>query len=76
MYKRIRRSADGHYAPLIQDHYFDQSHFLKAFKQFAGVTPRVYSGVHDYGLVYIPDYLHGVLWLHHKRERNGGSVPA
>ena len=34
---------------------FDQSHFLKAFKQFAGMTPRVYSGIRDYGLVYIPD---------------------
>ena len=55
VYKRIRRSADGRYALQIQDHYFDQSHFLKAFKQFAGVTSRKYSGIRDYGLVYIPD---------------------
>jgi AraC-like DNA-binding protein len=55
VYKRMRRTARGPYASLIQDHYFDQSHFLKAFKQFTGVTPRVYSGIHDYGLLYIPD---------------------
>jgi hypothetical protein len=55
VYKRMRRTAQGHYAALIQDHYFDQSHFLKAFKQYTGVTPRVYSATSDYGFIYIPD---------------------
>ena len=30
MYMRMRHGAQGHYTALIQDHYFDQSHFLKA----------------------------------------------
>ena len=55
VYKRMRRSAAGHYVSVIQDHYFDQSHFLKAFKRYTGITPRVYSGSRDYGFVYIPD---------------------
>ena len=55
VYKRMRRSADGHYASVIQDHYFDQSHFLKAFKRYTGITPRVYSESRDYGFVYIPE---------------------
>jgi AraC-like DNA-binding protein len=55
VYKRMRRTAQGHYAALIQDHYFDQSHFLKAFKQYTGVTPRAYSATSDYGFIYIPD---------------------
>jgi AraC-like DNA-binding protein len=55
VYKRMRRTAEGHYAALIQDHYFDQSHFLKAFRHYTGVTPRAYSTTSDYGLIYIPD---------------------
>jgi AraC-like DNA-binding protein len=55
VYKRMRRAAQGHYAALIQDHYFDQSHFLKAFKEYTGVTPRAYSATSDYGFIYIPD---------------------
>jgi methylphosphotriester-DNA--protein-cysteine methyltransferase len=51
----MRRTAQGHYAALIQDHYFDQSHFSKAFRQYTGVTPRVYSATSDYGFIYIPD---------------------
>jgi hypothetical protein len=35
--------------------YFDQSHFLKAFRQYTGVTPRAYSATSDYGFIYIPD---------------------
>jgi AraC-like DNA-binding protein len=38
VYKRIRASAGGPYAPLIHDHYYDQSHFLKAFKRYTGIT--------------------------------------
>src|SRR5262245_57476914 len=55
VYKRMRHVATGGYATLIQDHYFDQSHFLKAFKRYAGMTPRAYAGSRDYGTVYIPD---------------------
>ena len=55
VYKRMRGVAGGRYAPLIQDHYFDQSHFLKAFTRYTGTIPRVYSGTRDYGHVYIPD---------------------
>ena len=55
VYRRMRRVAGGRYASFVQDHYFDQSHFLKAFKRYTGITPRVYSGTHDYGHVYIPD---------------------
>src|SRR5262245_17222443 len=55
VYKRMRHVATGDYATLIQDHYFDQSHFLKAFKRYAGVTPRVYAESRDYGTLYIPD---------------------
>lgn len=55
VYKRMRRTAQGHYGAMIQDHYFDQSHFLKAFKQYTGLTPRAYSVKSDYGFIYIPD---------------------
>jgi hypothetical protein len=56
---RVRKDRDLAFeaavARLIQDHYFDQSHFLKAFKQYTGVTPRAYSATPDYGFIYIPD---------------------
>jgi AraC-like DNA-binding protein len=55
VYKRMRASDGGSYAPLIHDHYYDQSHFLKAFKRYTGITPRVYLGAPDYGRIYIPD---------------------
>jgi methylphosphotriester-DNA--protein-cysteine methyltransferase len=55
VYKRMRNVAAGGYAALIQDHYFDQSHFLKSFKRYTGMTPRAYAGSLDYGSIYIPD---------------------
>ena len=54
-YKRMRNAASGGYAALIQDHYFDQSHFLKSFKRYTGMTPRSYAGSLDYGSIYVPD---------------------
>jgi AraC-like DNA-binding protein len=39
---------------LIYDYYFDQSHFLKDFKRYAGITPRSYEPHTDYGRFYIP----------------------
>jgi AraC-like DNA-binding protein len=43
---RLMRGTAG-YARLLQDYDFDQSHFLKAFKRYAGITPCVYSQVRD-----------------------------
>jgi hypothetical protein len=31
------------------------SHFLKAFKEYTGVTPRAYAAAFDHGFIYIPD---------------------
>lgn len=39
---------------LIYDYYFDQSHFLKEFKRYSGITPRSYEPHTDYGRFYIP----------------------
>jgi AraC-like DNA-binding protein len=39
---------------LIYEYYFDQSHFLKDFKRYAGITPRSYESHTDYGRFYIP----------------------
>lgn len=39
---------------LIYDYYFDQSHFLKVFKRYSGITPRSYEPHTDYGRFYIP----------------------
>ena len=55
-YKRIRRSDPGPYAGAVEG-YFDQSHFLKAFKRYTGLTPTLYFRVNDYGRIYIPDDL-------------------
>jgi AraC-like DNA-binding protein len=54
-YKRIRGSGGGGYASLVQDLYFDQSHFLKAFRRYTGLTPRIYWRTRDYGRLYIPE---------------------
>ena len=54
VYKRIRQSRDGRYGDLVR-HYFDQSHFVKEFKRYSGLTPTTYFRVNDYGRVYIPE---------------------
>ena len=53
VYRRLR---DPHvrYTDLLGDRYFDQSHFLKAFKRYTGTTPRSYAATPDYGRLYIP----------------------
>ena len=50
----VLRFRDGHHGDLIR-HYFDQSHFVKAFKRYSGVTPTAYFRVNDYGRLYIPE---------------------
>lgn len=52
-YKRLRRARHGQYAEAIQG-YFDQSHFLKAFRRYTGLSPTAYFRVNDYGRIYIP----------------------
>jgi AraC-like DNA-binding protein len=54
-YKRLRCTGPHGYGDAIREAYFDQSHFLKEFKRFTGMTPRVYAGAADYGRLYIPD---------------------
>jgi AraC-like DNA-binding protein len=54
-YRRMRGRSGRGYARLVQDLYFDQSHFLSAFKRYAGITPHVYWDTRDYGHLYIPD---------------------
>jgi len=53
VYKCLR-GASGSYGRLIQAHYYDQSHFLKDFRRYTGLTPRSYADEHDYGRLYIP----------------------
>jgi AraC-like DNA-binding protein len=55
VYKRVRRAGPGQYGDAIGEAYFDQSHFLKDFKRFTGMTPRAYRRAADYGSLYIPD---------------------
>ena len=53
-YKRIRTVPDGRYGMVALDHYYDQSHFIRDFKRFTGMTPRLYAQTADYGRFYIP----------------------
>lgn len=53
VYRRLR-SPHVRYAEVAGDRYFDQSHFLKAFKRYTGTTPRSYAATADYGRLYIP----------------------
>ena len=41
-------------AQSCSDHYYDQSHFLRDFKRFTGLTPSIYAATPDYGRFYIP----------------------
>jgi len=54
VYKMVRSAPAG---PLdrIYDYYYDQAHFLKAFKRYAGSAPRRFREQSDYGRLYIPD---------------------
>ena len=54
-YKRLRRPGANRHGEAVRDAYFDQSHFLKEFKRFTGMTPRLYTASRDYGRLYIPD---------------------
>jgi AraC-like DNA-binding protein len=59
VYKSIRQlpatpHARAPVGDLIYRHYFDQAHFTKAFKRYAGVPPTTYFRMQDYGRVYIP----------------------
>jgi AraC-like DNA-binding protein len=51
VYKALRRTGQGSVA---FDHYYDQSHFIRDFKRFTGLTPSVYAQTADYGRFYIP----------------------
>ncbi len=55
VYKHLTRTPperrDGR---VIYDYYFDQSHFLKDFRRYSGITPRSYEPDADYGRFYIP----------------------
>jgi methylphosphotriester-DNA--protein-cysteine methyltransferase len=53
VYKRMR-STPGSYGRLIHANYYDQPHFLKDFKRYAGMSPRAYAAATDYGKLYIP----------------------
>lgn len=54
VYRRLRHRPGARYADIIARGYVDQSHFLKAFRRYTGVTPRVYRDADDYGRLYIP----------------------
>jgi methylphosphotriester-DNA--protein-cysteine methyltransferase len=54
VYRELRNVAGGRYTDFLLDHYYDQSHFLKNFKRYTGLTPRAYVNVSDYGRIYIP----------------------
>jgi methylphosphotriester-DNA--protein-cysteine methyltransferase len=57
VYKRLRgvNNPNQQVDRVIYDYYYDQSHFLKEFKLFAGSVPRAYRYQSDYGRLYIPD---------------------
>jgi AraC-like DNA-binding protein len=57
VYKRLRglKKPNQQGDRVIYDYYYDQSHFLKEFKLFAGSVPRAYQYQSDYGRLYIPD---------------------
>ena len=53
-YRRLRLANNRRYGSIVFDHYYDQSHFLRDFKRFTGLTPSIYAATPDYGRFYIP----------------------
>lgn len=52
LYERLRKDACWH--AVADSPYYDQSHFLKEFQAYTGLTLRAYARASDYGRVYIP----------------------
>jgi AraC-like DNA-binding protein len=51
-YARLKR--DARWCSVADGPYYDQSHFLKDFTAYTGMTLRAYARASDYGKVYIP----------------------
>ena len=55
VYKLVRgRTTRYAHDRFLYDYYYDQSHFLKDFKRYAGSAPREYQKSSDYGRFYVP----------------------
>lgn len=51
-YARLRKNA--RWRAVTESPYYDQSHFLKEFQAYTGLTLGAYARASDYGRVYIP----------------------
>jgi methylphosphotriester-DNA--protein-cysteine methyltransferase len=52
LYERLRK--DARWGAVTESPYHDQSHFLKDFHAYTGLTLRAYARASDYGRLYIP----------------------